>query len=108
MKHAVLFTTLTFLATFVLVGWTNGGLSLQEPPQVLGARSSFWHRILQKIRRPAAIPTSTVRAPTPSVTQEGGSGAVSDDPEEDLVNLEQELRSIDQEMSALTREAQAQ
>lgn len=99
MKHAVLFVTLIFLATFVLVGWMNGGLGLGER-QVLGVRSSFWSRILQRIKKPTAIPTRGVRVPTPSVTP-SGSQAVNDDPEIDLSNLEQELGSLDQEMNAL-------
>ena len=99
MKHAVIFITLTFLATLILVGWTNGGLGVQER-HVLGARSSFWSRIIGKIWQPKAIPTRGFVKPT-GVVSTSESGNVSDDPEIDLSNLEQELRSLDQEMNAV-------
>lgn len=103
MKHAVLFVTLTFLATFVLVGWTNEGLGLRES-QVLGVRSSFWSQLFGRWRKPAAVPTRGLLRPTPSPVPDGAT-SVSDDPETDLTNLEQELRSLDQEMSTVKLDA---
>lgn len=100
MKHAVLFVTLVFLASLVAMGWTNGGLFQYEGDQVLGTQSSFWSRWFGKIRWPKAVPTRGVVMPAPS-TAPSGAIPESDDPEIDISNLEQELRSLDQEMNAL-------
>lgn len=107
MKQAVLFVTLVFLSTLVVIGWTNGGFLGQGADHVLGTRSSFWSRWFGRMRQPKALPTRGLPTPTASI-DEGESGNVSDGPEIDLSNLEQELRSLDQEMNALKLDAGVQ
>lgn len=107
MKQAVLFVTLVFLSTFVVIGWTNGTLRGSSADRVLGSRSSFWNQLFGKWRKPAAVPTRGLLKPTPSTVPDGAT-SVSDDPETDLTNLEQELRSLEQEMNALKLDAQVQ
>lgn len=104
MKHAVLFITLVFLSAFVVIGWMNEGTREYRSAYVLGARTGFWNRFFGKMWQPKTVPSRGFVKPTPSVSVSELEN-VSDDPEIDLSNLEQELRSLDQEMNALKLDA---